>query len=100
MDSKKGNYRISGVYEKKDENTVEITELPVGTWTQSYKELLEALVAGTDKAEAIVKVGFDEKVLVILCLQDYKEHHTDTTVHFTVEFLEGKLKELEESGTL
>lgn len=30
---------------------IEITELPIGTWTQTYKEnVLEAFLAGGDKA--------------------------------------------------
>jgi len=62
---------------------LEITELPVGLWTQNYKEFLESLIAGTEKKPAILK--------------DYKEYHTDTTVHFVLEFLEGKLAELEKS---
>ena len=32
-----------------DENSVEITELPVGTWTQDYKEkVIEPMVMGTE----------------------------------------------------
>ena len=32
-----------------EENSVEITELPVGTWTQDYKEkVIEPMVMGTE----------------------------------------------------
>merc|ERR1719262_194890 len=51
-------------------NTVEITELPVKKWTQDYREFLEELVKG-DKKET--------KAL----LEDYQEHHTERTAHFT-----------------
>jgi DNA topoisomerase-2 len=54
-------------------------------WTQTYKEFLETLLQGTDKQEAILK--------------DYKEYHTDTQVHFRIEFLEGNLKKLISGGT-
>ncbi|GAA5821381.1 hypothetical protein JCM3770_000346, partial [Rhodotorula araucariae] len=66
----KEGYKCSGIIERVDDNTVEITELPIRTWTQNYKEMLEAWVAGTDKQPAWVK--------------DYKEYHTDTTVHFII----------------
>ena len=33
-----------------DQGTIEITELPIGTWTQNYKEsVLEPLLLGTEK---------------------------------------------------
>lgn len=52
----KEGYKCSGIIERTDDNTVEITELPIRTWTQSYKEMLEGWVAGTDKQPAWVKV--------------------------------------------
>jgi DNA topoisomerase II len=51
---------------------LQITELPIGNWTQSYKEFLETLMVASDKTPAAIK--------------DYKEHHTDTTVSFTISF--------------
>ncbi|GAA5946881.1 hypothetical protein JCM3775_000936 [Rhodotorula graminis] len=66
----KEGYKCSGIIERTDDNTVEITELPIRTWTQSYKEMLEGWVAGTDKQAAWVK--------------DYKEYHTERNVHFIV----------------
>ncbi len=59
-------YRMSGTIRKTDSTTVEITELPIKTWTQTYKELLESWVAGTEKTPAWIK--------------DYKEYHTDSKV--------------------
>ena len=55
--AEKDGYKVSGIIEQIDENTVEITELPIRTWTQSYKELLEGWVVGTEKAPALIKVG-------------------------------------------
>uniref|UniRef100_A0A1B0CES7 DNA topoisomerase 2 n=1 Tax=Lutzomyia longipalpis TaxID=7200 RepID=A0A1B0CES7_LUTLO len=58
-------------------NRIEITELPIGVWTQTYKEnVLEPLLHGTDKTKAI--------------LNDYKEYHTDTTVRFVISFTAGE----------
>ncbi|TPX44377.1 hypothetical protein SeLEV6574_g04534 [Synchytrium endobioticum] len=66
----KGKYKISGIIRQTSETTVEITELPVKTWTQTYKEQLEEWLVGTEKTPAWIK--------------DYKEYHTDSKVHFEV----------------
>ena len=34
-------YLITGIYEIINDNKIKITELPIGTWTQDYKEFLE-----------------------------------------------------------
>ena len=76
---KSGTYRSLGVYEKIDDTTLWITELPIGEWTHDYKVKLEKmLVAGT--------------------LEDFKEHHTDTDVSFTLYFTESQMKKLEQAG--
>lgn len=60
-------YVISGEVYVADEKTIEITELPIRTWTQTYKEsILEPMLHGTEKIPATIL--------------DYKEYHTDTTV--------------------
>ncbi|KAJ3381472.1 DNA topoisomerase 2 [Lobulomyces angularis] len=77
-----GKYTTTGVYEVKNETTLEITELPIGTWTQSYKEFLEELVQGSEKSPAFIK--------------DYKEYHTETKVHFVISMAAENLKNLQE----
>jgi DNA topoisomerase-2 len=58
---------------------IEITELPVGTWTQTYKEsVIELYSNGTDKFPALIN--------------DYKEYHTDTTVKFVVSMKEDQFR--------
>ncbi|GAA95892.1 uncharacterized protein L969DRAFT_82619 [Mixia osmundae IAM 14324] len=64
-------FKCLGVWSQPDEDTLEITELPVRVWTQTYKELLEAWIQGTEKAPALIK--------------DYKEYHANTTVHFKLQ---------------
>ena len=85
--SKKGevSYTISGIYNKLNETTLEVTELPVGKWTQQYKEFLEELM-DTDggKKEPFIK--------------GYREYHTDTTVHFEIQMSEKSMREAEEVG--
>lgn len=48
-------YKVSGVWEKVDDKTLVITELPVRKWTQDFKEMLEEMTTGTDKVPATVK---------------------------------------------
>ncbi len=49
FNEKKQNYIITGVYEKIDDDKLEITELPIGVWTQNYKEYLETLLEAGEK---------------------------------------------------
>lgn len=78
-------YLVSGEVSVIDKNSIEITELPVRTWTQAYKEsVLEPMLQGTDKTPALIS--------------DYKEYHTDTTVKFVVRMSEEKLAQAEAVG--
>ncbi|XP_076228043.1 DNA topoisomerase 2 [Nomia melanderi] len=82
-----GDYRyvVNGEISVIGPDKVEITELPVGNWTQTYKEtVLEPMLHGTDKTPAIIT--------------DYKEYNTDTSVHFVVILNRDKLVELERDG--
>ncbi|XP_053982250.1 DNA topoisomerase 2 isoform X2 [Hylaeus volcanicus] len=82
-----GDYRyvINGEISVIGPDKVEITELPVGTWTQTYKEsVLEPMLHGSDKIPSIIT--------------DYKEYNTDTAVHFIVTLNRDKLVELERDG--
>ena len=74
-------YLIKGTYKKINDNKIEITELPVGTWTQDYKEFLETLIDNKSK---------DYKPIV----KDYDDLCTESDVNFVVEFYPGVLKTL------
>jgi len=39
-----GRYEVTGKYEITEDDTLEITELPIGKWTRDYKNFLEDLV--------------------------------------------------------
>ena len=69
------NFEVNGVYTIK-KNKLIITELPVGTWTQSYKDFLEKMY------ETEMARNKDDRVFI-----GFKEFHTDTTVHFELEFI-------------
>jgi DNA topoisomerase II len=42
--AEKNSYISRGVYRWVDDSTVEITELPIGTWTEDYKDMLETMI--------------------------------------------------------
>ena len=44
VDDNRKKYIIKGVYEIIGKDKIKITELPIGTWTQDYKEFLESLI--------------------------------------------------------
>jgi DNA topoisomerase-2 len=67
-------------------DTIRVVELPVGLWTESFKEHLENLIEpGLDK---------DGKKIVPL-VKDYDDMSKDTTVDFTITLQKGKVAELE-----
>ena len=75
-------------YEKMDADKIRVTELPVGVWTENYKELLCELQTDKDK---------DGKKIVPI-VKDVSENCTDTTIEFVITFSKGKLDELEASA--
>ncbi|XP_068892542.1 DNA topoisomerase 2 isoform X1 [Tenebrio molitor] len=78
-------YVVNGEIAIVGNNKLEITELPVGTWTQNYKEnVLEPLLHGSEKIKAVIS--------------DYKEYNTDTTVKFVVTLLPGEMENMQREG--
>lgn len=71
---------VRGRISRLDELTYVITELPVGKWTQDYKKFLTELAIPEKKTPVIA---------------DFKENHTDTTVHFTIILTPEQAKALE-----
>lgn len=48
-------YDVQGIARKVNDTTVEITELPIHKWTQSYKTELETMCG--EKGDGVIKVG-------------------------------------------
>ncbi|KAF6262252.1 DNA topoisomerase [Scenedesmus sp. NREL 46B-D3] len=96
------SYSISGTIAATGDSSVTITELPVRSWTQPYKEFLEGLLKGAAapttaagrKKAADGEAGGPASGEGPL-LADYKEHHTDVSVHFDVDLVPGKLAALQ-----
>ena len=79
-------FLIKGIYEKIGVDKIKVTELPVGYWTEDFKELLEQLIdPGTDK----------EGKKIQSLVKDYDDMSKDTNVDFTITFAKGALDELE-----
>ena len=78
-------FLFKGLYEKIAEDKLVVTELPIGYWTEDFKELLEELQNDKDK---------DGKKIVPI-VKEYDDKSKDTTVEFIITFSKGKLLELE-----
>merc|ERR1712217_118155 len=84
-----GKFEIVGCIQKKDATTLVITELPIRSWTQSYKEFLEELMPKEGK-----KAEDDSDSTIT----DFREYHTENTVHFEVFLTAAKMAEAEKAG--
>jgi len=80
-----GKYLIRGKYEKVGNDKIRITELPVGSWTDDFKEYIESLTDTTDKS--------GKKVVPVV--KDYDDMSKDTSVDIIITLQKGKLEELE-----
>ena len=74
-------------------------------WTQDYKEMLEEWVVGTEKVNSTLKVNESRRFSTLrpsdansAFIQDYKEYHTDTSVHFVITMTEAEMRKAEEEG--
>jgi DNA topoisomerase-2 len=82
-------FAIKGKYDILGPDKIRVTELPVGYWTDDFKELLEHLIEpGQDKT--------GKKILPTV--KDYEDMSKDTNVDFTVQFVKGKMEELGNPG--
>jgi DNA topoisomerase-2 len=71
-------YVSRGCWAWKDDTTLEITELPVGVWTETYKEHLTKMIV-------------DGSTL----LKDFESHYTDKKACFTLKIFPGKREAVE-----
>ena len=70
-------YKFSGIIRESGDKEVEITELPIRTWTQDFKDRLEDII----KAEKVPSF-----------IKDYKDYNTHTKVHFVIQLDEKHMK--------
>ncbi|RYG66342.1 hypothetical protein EON64_09990, partial [archaeon] len=102
------SFVLSGTMDQIDEQTVVISELPVGKWTTDYKQFLESVVIGGPGAAAATNKDKDKEDGQAVAkepagapfVKDFKENHTDTTVLFTVTCPSEKLEGLDQAGLM
>jgi len=99
-------YLFKGLYEVVSDKQVRITELPIGSWTDDYKQFIEDLIDGekNSKKSTAKGEGKDEdknkekekdKQKKPLCgIKDYTDMSTDTTVDITLTFAPGIISKL------
>ena len=80
-----GKFLFKGKYAKIAPDKIHITELPVGFWTEDFKEHLETLTDSVDKT--------GKKIVPVV--KDYNDMSKDTNIDFTITLSKGKLEELE-----
>ena len=83
--SEEGKYLFKGRYENMGVDKIRVTELPVGYWTDDFKEYLEGLTESVDKA--------GKKIVPVV--KEYDDMSKDTSVDFIITLQKGKLAELE-----
>jgi DNA topoisomerase-2 len=81
-------FLFKGTYEKVEQDKIKVTELPIGYWTEDFKELLNDLQNDKDK----------EGKKIVPFVKDVYENYTDTTVDFVITFSKGKVDELEKAS--
>ena len=83
------SYEVNGTYEVKtikDKVQLAITELPIKTWTQDYKEFLESLIE-KKKTEEKPKAGAT-KVKILSFTEHHDEHHIRFEILMTKEMFD------------
>ena len=81
---KKDRYLIKGKYEIIGTDQIRVTELPVGTWTEDYKEFLESLIETKDCKKS-------KKTFIV---KSYVDMSTDTDVDFKIKLVQGTMNKL------
>tara|TARA_B110000008_G_scaffold279796_1_gene328698 strand:+ start:70 stop:3558 length:3489 start_codon:yes stop_codon:yes gene_type:complete len=79
-------YMTKGVYKKIDNDKIQITELPIGTWTMPYISFLEGLADGTTDKNG-------KKVHPTI--RDFTSMSTEVNIDIIVTFPRGKLADIE-----
>lgn len=81
-------YVSKGCYSIINDTTIEITELPIGIWTEDYKDFLDKLLLNEEPSTK----KKDNKLL-----KDYINYSTDLSVRFILEFYPNTLRSLLET---
>ena len=86
-------YLFKGSYEKLGPDKIRVTELPIGFWTEDFKELLEELEE--EQVEKSKDKDKEKQKKSTPYVKEYDDNSKDTNVDFIITFNKGKLDELE-----
>ena len=75
---KEGTFQSKGVWNWIDDQTIEVTELPLGIWTEDYKDFLITLIQNNSPI-----------------LKDFENHYTDKNVKFILKLYPNVRKAIE-----
>lgn len=81
------SYTTHGIYKILNNHTLEISELPIGKWTDDYYEYLDTLA--TDHSN---KKKSEKKT--VQYIRSIDKYHTDSTVRFVLNFMPNMLTKL------
>jgi DNA topoisomerase-2 len=91
-------FLFKGKYEKIGQDKIRVTELPIGFWTEDFKELLEKLEEDRE-VKASKKDNDKDKVKKLApYVKEYDDNSKDTNVDFVITFNKGQLDELESAA--
>ena len=89
-------FLFKGKYEKLGQDKIRVTELPIGFWTEDFKELLEKLEEDREvKASKKDDKAGDKVKKLAPYVKEYDDNSKDTNVDFVITFSKGQLDELE-----
>ncbi len=87
-------YMTKGIYKKISSNKLEITELPIGTWSDDYRAFLDSLLNdNNDSANKKTKKPLSGMI------KGYQNHCTETEVLISIDFIPGVLDKWESDTT-
>ena len=87
---KDNQFAIKGKYEVIGPDKIRVTELPIGFWTNDFKEYLESLIESKTDAKTGKKIN--------PIIKDYDDMSKDTSIDFTITLQKGKMEELNTDG--
>jgi len=92
-------FLFKGKYEKLGQDKIRVTELPIGFWTEDFKELLEKLEEDREvKASKKDDKAGDKAKKLAPYVKEYDDNSKDTNVDFVITFSKGQLDELESAA--
>jgi DNA topoisomerase-2 len=86
-------YISKGKYNIVNYKTLEVTELPIGMWTEDYKNFLETLLIDYEKRSK-KKDGSRTNKKNKCYLKNFQDHSSESKPHFVLEFKPDVLKKL------